>query len=129
MQNFRIYDEKGQWFVNTGRFTLVDGDSKIPFDPGMPTKATETEWLKSQPTIVAAKNPVSRGDEATVTPIPGSAEADVQAQMQAAEAATEKARIDAENVEKQEAERKAAQAEADKLEAARAAKAEKADKK
>lgn len=47
-----IANPKGKWYVNTGNYRFVDPESGTAFDPGEPTKATETEWLKLQADVI-----------------------------------------------------------------------------
>ncbi len=53
----KIADSNGVWLQNTGMYRLPDPESGTIFEPGEPTKATETEWAKGQPTLVTVDDP------------------------------------------------------------------------
>lgn len=61
MRDMKVIDKDGGWFVNTALFRFVDpthGEGKeVIFEPGVPTKVKETEWMKSQALIVACPDP------------------------------------------------------------------------
>lgn len=52
MQNLKVYDPKGQWFVNTGKFSFVDPTNDCRFDPGVPTQVLQTDWVKAQSAVI-----------------------------------------------------------------------------
>lgn len=45
MSDIKIADPKGQWYLNTALFRMYDPESNTYFEPGVPTKATKTDWL------------------------------------------------------------------------------------
>lgn len=46
--NFAVGDPKGEWFVNSGKFPMIDTESSTRFEAGVPTLATRTEWVNNQ---------------------------------------------------------------------------------
>lgn len=54
---FKIADDKGEWFLNGGQFRMPDPESGTIFEPGIATKATPTEWLKGQAHITKVDDP------------------------------------------------------------------------
>ena len=61
-KEIKVFDKGGKWFVNTALFRFndptprADGE-QINFEPGVPTKVAETEWLKGQELIVEIEDP------------------------------------------------------------------------
>ncbi len=64
MEQQKIHDKTGTWFINTAVFAFVDPESGCRFDPRVPTKAKETEWVKGQVVIQKWIDP----DEPVVKP-------------------------------------------------------------
>lgn len=54
----KIADPKGKWYINRGFYSFHDPESSTVFEPGVLTKATETTWLKGQPVIEEAADPL-----------------------------------------------------------------------
>jgi hypothetical protein len=46
MSDIKIADPQGEWFMNTALFRMHDPESDTYFEPGIPTKATKTKWLR-----------------------------------------------------------------------------------
>jgi hypothetical protein len=55
----KIVNPKGKWYINNGLHSFHDPESFTVFEPGLLTKATETSWLKGQPTIQEAVDPLA----------------------------------------------------------------------
>ena len=53
----KIVDRAGVWLINTAQFPLHDSQSNTRFEPGEPTKAALTQFVKDQPTIVRCADP------------------------------------------------------------------------
>lgn len=53
MNEMKLIDQDGEWFVHTGAFRAADPESGHFFEPGVKYKIRETEWMKGQPTIVS----------------------------------------------------------------------------
>jgi len=51
MEQQKIHDKTGTWLINTAVFAFVDPESGCRFEPRVPTKAKETEWVKGQVVI------------------------------------------------------------------------------
>lgn len=51
MQVQNIYDESGNWIVNSSQFAFVDPTNGCRFEPSVRTKALVTAWVKSQPVL------------------------------------------------------------------------------
>lgn len=49
MSEANIADKNGKWYMNVGLFRMHDPLSNTYFEPGIPTKATETPWLVGSP--------------------------------------------------------------------------------
>lgn len=70
-----VFDSSGSWFLHTGVYPLVDGESGARFDPGVPTKATPTDWVKAQPSIQPSNEAGEVGDALNKAPEPAQAPA------------------------------------------------------
>lgn len=66
----KIVDKNGEWFINTGIHRFNDPESNTLFEPGVPTKATATVWLKKQPVIKATDDPLAQPAPPAPTPTP-----------------------------------------------------------
>lgn len=59
METRKIHDNSGEWLVNTCQYTFVDPTTGCRFEPGVPTKALRSDWVKGQgvikPFVVEAK--------------------------------------------------------------------------
>lgn len=75
----KIVDKEGKWFVNSSQYPMVDGENGTRFEPGEPTKATETGWVKAQ----AVLNPFTpdAGDDPTAAKAPAPAPAPAPAKQ------------------------------------------------
>jgi hypothetical protein len=70
---YKIHDIHGEWFQNTGRFTLVDPLSNTRFEPGEIVKAKATAWVLNQPTIKNVEGPQEKPPSAPPAPAPAPA--------------------------------------------------------
>lgn len=52
--NVKVVDKDGDWFINRGLFRCVDGTSGVIYEPGVPTKAKDTDWRKARADMVVA---------------------------------------------------------------------------
>lgn len=55
----KIADNSGVWLTNTAQFALHDSESNTRFEPQEPTKATLTQFVKDQPTIIRCADPTT----------------------------------------------------------------------
>lgn len=46
--DFKVADKNGSWLISSARFPFVDPESNTRFEPGVATKATVTDWVKTQ---------------------------------------------------------------------------------
>jgi hypothetical protein len=60
----KIANPQGTWYTNTAMHAFNDPDSMTVFEPGIPTKATPTEWLKGQPVIKEIPDPLAAPKQA-----------------------------------------------------------------
>lgn len=85
-----VINKSGVWLVNRAQFALHDPESSTRFEPGEPTKATLTDWVKAQPTIQRCADPsadLSEKDQAKLQAQIDADEAERLAREAAAEAA------------------------------------------
>jgi hypothetical protein len=59
----KIQDPKGVWLINQGSFRFSDGENGTIFEPGEPTKALRTQWVKDQTVIVRCVDPTQENGE------------------------------------------------------------------
>lgn len=59
----KIVHTDGKWFVNTAQFSFTDGDSGVTFEPGVPTCARETGWIKGQSMIKEVPSPLKPAEK------------------------------------------------------------------
>lgn len=88
----KIADNSGTWYVNRAQFPMFDSDSKTRFEPGEPTKATVTAWLKAQPTMEICADPSIEVTDKVQAKI-DQANAAADAEREAATALAEAARL------------------------------------
>ena len=55
----KITNPQGTWFQSIAAFPIVDPESGTVFEPAVPTKATATDWVKSQPAIELIADPLA----------------------------------------------------------------------
>ena len=56
----RIVHTDGKWFINTGLFAFTDYDTGVTFEPGEITRAKDSAWIKGQPVIKEAPDPLAK---------------------------------------------------------------------
>jgi hypothetical protein len=59
METRKVYDPSGSWLINNGSFPFQDPETGSRFEPGVPTQALKSEWVKSQPVIGDWANPAA----------------------------------------------------------------------
>ena len=59
----RIVHPDGEWLVNRAQFAFTDPTTNTTFQPGEVTKATLTDWIKSQPTFAKVPDPLAKPTE------------------------------------------------------------------
>lgn len=53
-----VFDESGVWITNTGAFPCIDWFNGCRFNPGVPTKAPETAFVKGRSDTLKVEKPV-----------------------------------------------------------------------
>ncbi len=65
----KIADASGKWYQSAAHFNLVDPESGTCFEPGEPTRATATAWVKGQPAIVEVADPMAPAEVPAEPPV------------------------------------------------------------
>lgn len=89
----KIVDTQGVWLQNMGEYRLTDvtASPHVHFEPGEPTKALHSDYLKDQPTIKIVADPNGGQDEAAQAKILEAQNAEIDAARADKEAAAEAA--------------------------------------
>lgn len=61
-----IHDTSGVWLVNKASFPFVDPETGARFEPGVPTQAVKSSWVKSQKVIEDFEEPKKEPETPTV---------------------------------------------------------------
>lgn len=75
----KIMDNNGVWLINTSQYRMFDHEQNFAFEPGEPTKALVSAFVKQQVVIKYAIDPTLAEDE----------QADAQAKADALNAAAD----------------------------------------
>lgn len=65
MSDFKVVNKTGEWFINRALFRFVDPTNEtnpVVFEPGVPTKVIQTDWMKGQELIVPCPDPNNSDD-------------------------------------------------------------------
>lgn len=61
-----IHNSDGVWLVNKASFPFVDPETGARFEPGVPTQALKSAWVKSQKVIEDFVEPKKETEAATI---------------------------------------------------------------